>query len=110
MGLFGFFGCLRSSELVALTLADIEQTSQGFLVRAARIKSGGKNTTFLLPFDLQNSSLSPGAIVQRYLDKVGSFFYCLDTPVASVKEPAEDMAEAKRRHVLCTVSWWQLYH
>lgn len=67
---FAFFGCLRACELIAIALGDIEEITEGYMIRIVRFKTSSKSTRFLLPFKLDSSGFSPGGIAKLYLDEL----------------------------------------
>lgn len=68
MALVAFFGCLRSCELVALELKDIEEIADGVLIRITRMKTTARETRFIVPYtSFSCSAVSPAKVVLDYI-------------------------------------------
>lgn len=65
-----FFGCLRSCEVVAIEKGDIEDVSEGIMIKITRFKTTNKSSRFLVPNTLAKSAVSPSALLRKYLDAV----------------------------------------
>jgi integrase len=70
ISIVAFFGCLRSCELVAIEKDDIECVSEGIMIKITRFKTTNKSSRFLIPNTLEKSSVSPSALLRKYLDVV----------------------------------------
>jgi site-specific recombinase XerD len=68
--LLGFAGALRRSELVALDVADLEETAEGLLVRIRRSKTDQEGVGDFVSI-LHGSRLRPVAAVKAWLESAG---------------------------------------
>jgi site-specific recombinase XerD len=69
--LIGFAGAFRRSELVSLTVADIEQAKQGVIIHLARSKTDqeGRGRKIAIPY--ARGSVCPVLALQHWLDVAG---------------------------------------
>lgn len=88
--LIGFAGAFRRSELVSLTVADIEQVQQGLLVhlRFSKTDQEGRGRKVAIPF--ARGSVCPVAALRNWLEVSGTS----DGPVFRAVTRHGDIAEA----------------